>query len=119
MPEKTFASNLARAMRKAEMTQVALAKKSGIKQQLISSYIRKSRMAQYPSLRNLMRLAKALECTVDELLGLSSLKGQAGDSTIEERRSKLALQLAEVYDRLPKGDWRREAVKYILLSVGK
>ena len=119
MPEKTFSSNLVRAMRRTEMTQVALAKKSGIKQQLISSYIRKSRMAQYPSLRNLMRLASALECTVDELLGLSSFKGQSGDSTIGERRTRLALQLAEVYDRLPKSDWRREAVKYILLSAEK
>ena len=119
MTEKTFASNLLRITKSRGMTQVALAKRSGIKPQLISSYVRKSKMAQYPSLRNLVRLAKALECPADDLLGLSSFKGQARESTIGERRSKLALQLAEVYDRLQKSDWRREAVKHILLSDEK
>lgn len=119
MAEKTFAANLLRVMQSRGMTQVALAKKSGIKQQLISSYIRKSKMAQYPSLRNLMRLAKALECTVDELLGLSTFRKKPPDSVAEGKLSAQTLQLAEVLDQLPKDDWRWKAVKHLLLGEGK
>jgi transcriptional regulator with XRE-family HTH domain len=119
MAEKTFATNLLRVMQSRRMNQVALAKKSGIKQQLISSYIRKSKMAQYPSLRNLMRLAKALECTVDELLGLSTAKNRSPDLLTGEKLSKQTLRLAEALDRLPKDGWRWKAIKHLLLREGK
>lgn len=115
MGEKSFSSNLRRVMQTKGMTQVALARRSGIKQQLISSYIRKSKMARYPSLKNLMRLAKALECPVDDLLGLSS-ESQQSEAKRRKTFSDLARQLGEAFDRLPNNDWRREAVKHLLLG---
>jgi transcriptional regulator with XRE-family HTH domain len=119
MAEKTFAANLLMVMQSRGMTQVALAKKSGIKQQLISSYIRKSKMAQYPSLKNLMRLAMALECTVDELLGLGVSRKRSPDLVTVGKLTAQAQKLAEVLDQLPKDDWRWRAVTHLLLSENK
>ena len=57
-------------MTEKNVNQVELAKRSGISQGLISSYIRGGRAAKEPSLRNLLALQRALHCSLEELTGI-------------------------------------------------
>lgn len=113
-----LSENLAELMAKKGMNQVELAKKSGIKQPLISSYLRESPSAKLPSLPNLLRLARALSCTLEQLTGLESTAGienaaheiDPATLTPEER------EMLEAFKALPPDDWRRQAVENILLK---
>lgn len=70
-----FSINLARIMREGDINQVELAKKSGISQPRISGYLSESKYAKFPSLKNLIKLARALHVSLEELTGLESLRG--------------------------------------------
>lgn len=60
-----FNENLRRIRRAKDITQESLSEKTGIHQTHISHYERGERK---PSFDNLMSLANALECTIDELV---------------------------------------------------
>lgn len=62
---ETIAYNLRKHMARARINQVELAKRSGVAQTQISTYLRAERM---PSIPNLMRLARGLTVTYPELL---------------------------------------------------
>lgn len=59
-----FAYRLYRIMQRKHITQQELANRTGITQQQISSYITGKRL---PSFYNIDKIAKALDCSVDEL----------------------------------------------------
>ena len=106
-----FSEYLAQYMKERKVNQVELAKISGIKQQLISSYIRGSKTARLPSFKNLIRLANALDCSIDQLIGLDDIaSGKTGGLDLTGDSQKIV----EAYNRLPETDWRREAIKEIL-----
>lgn len=110
MDSSDFSDSLARIMKDRNVNQVELAKASGIKQQLISSYIRGSKTARLPSFKNLIRLSNALDCSIDQLMGL----GDSSLGAIGIDLSGDAQRIVEAYTSLPEGDWRREAIKEIL-----
>ncbi len=111
MENSDFSDSLAQIMKERKVNQVELAKISGIKQQLISSYIRGSKTARLPSFKNLIRLANALDCSIDQLIGLDDIgSGKAVGSDLTSDSQKIV----EAFNRLPKEDWRREAIKEIL-----
>lgn len=108
MDSSNFSESLALIMKERHVNQVELSKISGIKQQLISSYIRGSKTARLPSFKNLIRFANALDCSIDQLMGFSRGKAYSLDLSGDPQR------IVEAYSRLPKEDWRREAIKEIL-----
>jgi transcriptional regulator with XRE-family HTH domain len=107
-----LSQNLRRLMELRGMNQVELSKKSGVDRVLISNYLRESKAGKYPSLQNLLKLAKALNCTLEELTGLDIPAGTIKPSA-QELTSK-AKRLAKAYDSLPPNDWRRKAIDEIL-----
>ncbi len=64
-----FSENLRRIMSEKGINQVELEKRSGVKQQLISNYVNESKPSIFPNLTNLRKLAEALSCSADELIG--------------------------------------------------
>lgn len=60
-----FASNLLEMMDNARMTQRDLAEEAGLSESTISQYINKRKI---PSLRAIINLSYALDCSVDELI---------------------------------------------------
>ncbi len=111
MENSDFSDSLAQIMKERKVNQVELAKISGIKQQLISSYIRGSKTARLPSFKNLIRLANALDCSIDQLIGLDDI---ASGKAIGSDLSSDSQKIVEAFNALPKDDWRREAIKEIL-----
>jgi len=93
-----FSENLARLMAEKGVSQVALAKRSGIKQPLISHYLHESKHAKFPSLKNLIALARALRCSLDELVGIEDIR--AGRIELPEE----ILNMAHKFDKLDKRD---------------
>ena len=59
--------------KKRMMTQVELAEKSGVSQQAISSIENGSRKT--PSVETLYKLARALKCTIDDLIADNEKEG--------------------------------------------
>lgn len=115
----TLAKNLARIMAERRVNQVELAKKSGIKQPLISSYLNESRYARFPSLKNLIALARALKCTLDELTGLERSRNSRKVIDNSPQFGETATKLAELYESLPDDDWRKQAMDDFLLQGNK
>lgn len=70
-----FRDNLRKLMGIYGLNQVELAKKSGVPQSLISQHLSGHPNVQTPSLKTLVALARALNCTLEELTGLESLRG--------------------------------------------
>ena len=64
-----FSRQLKIFMELRNFDQVELSKKSGVDQSLINKYLREDPKGQNPSLKNLVALAKALNCTLEELTG--------------------------------------------------
>lgn len=116
MGKYRLCESLLRIMKDRGLNQVELAKKSGIKQQLISSYLRESKVARVPSLKSLLRLADALGCSLDELTGHRVPEQDGGEAAETLNLSGDALELARLYDKLPAGDWCREAVQKLLVA---
>ena len=115
----TLAKNLAKIMADRGVNQVELAKKSGIKQQLISSYIKESRYAKFPSLKNLIALAKALKCSLDELTGFEGSRSTRKVIDKSPQLGETATKLARFYESLPVDDWRKRALEEFLLKSNK
>lgn len=111
-----FRDNLRELMGIYGLNQVELAKKSGVRQSLISQHLSGHPNVQTPSLKTLTALARALHVSLEELTGLESLKGiekeadDVGDLSIEEK------EILEAYHALSDNDWRRKAVEEILLK---
>lgn len=95
---------LTQLMRERGLSGRLLAKKSGVPQQLISSYQRAGAQAKLPSVKNLMALAKALHVTPNDLLGWPA------DSPIPEE----AIRLSHAVQDLPKSDPRRKIIMILL-----
>jgi len=96
------------------LNQVSLSKKSGVSQALISSYLRKGSKAKYPSLKNLIKIAKVVGCSLDELVGISKPPHDI-DSIAKLRPSPDQLALWQAYANLPEGHWMRFMVEQELL----
>ncbi len=79
------------------LTQVQLAEKLGMSQPLLSRYER-GELRLHGAL--VAELAKALEVTTDELLGVKKLKGNGRARGLDRR----VIQLAEQIEQLPKRD---------------
>lgn len=98
-----------------------LAKRSGIHYVQIYRYLNGSPKGKEPSIANLVRLAHALNCTLEQLTGLPAVSG------IEEATDKLDLTklsdeeraLLDAYGALPDDDWRKKMIDDILLKRGK
>lgn len=112
----TLAENLAKYMAERGLNQVELAKKSGIKQQLISSYLNESSYAKFPSLNNLIALARALKCSLEELTGFGDI-GKFEKLNIDSaiKLSDSAIKLAKFYESLPADDVRRQIMEDFLI----
>jgi transcriptional regulator with XRE-family HTH domain len=99
-----------------DLNQVELSKISGVSQTLISSYLRESAKAKYPSLPNLAALIEALECRLEDMIDLKDTqrigteKGLNDDPTNEQRA------LWDAYSRLPDGHWLKIMIKQELLK---
>lgn len=93
------------------LNQVELSAKSGVAQNLISSYLRGAKQAQYPSLKSLLALATALHCTLEELTGLSAL--HEAEAKIPQISDKV-WALAKFLDSLPENDPRRKIVDELM-----
>jgi transcriptional regulator with XRE-family HTH domain len=92
---ETLGQRLARVRREKGYTQIELAEKIGIIQVLVSDYER-DQLRLHAEM--VVRFAKALDISADEILGL---KIQSSNGTIKNRRVLRRLQLVE---QLPKRD---------------
>jgi transcriptional regulator with XRE-family HTH domain len=108
--------NLERLMAARNLNQVELSRKSGISQGLISSYIRQGKAAKFPSLQNMVKLAGALHCTLEELTGLPALHS-IEEKVAAHQPSPEALAFAEALEKLPADDPRRKAIEVLLMDV--
>lgn len=86
-----FSENLRRIMMERSINQVELSKKSGISQPVISRYWNEDERGKLPSLKNLLALARALNCTVDELTGSEGVN-------IEKQKTYLSRKLQELLE---------------------
>ena len=103
--------NLARLMQAKGMNQVELSRHSGVSQTLISSYLRGGKEAKSPSLKNLLLLATALHCTLEELTGLPTLH------EAEARIPALTpdtLKFGRFFESLPDGDRLKECLREMM-----
>lgn len=83
-----------------QMNQVDLAGKSGVAQQAISSYLRRSSKGKYPSYPTLVKLAKALRCDLYDLTGLEELRGVV----VAPKLNPEVQALYDFYQSLPDDD---------------
>jgi len=99
---------LKQLMQDRGMNQVDLSKRSGVGQNLISSYLRGAKQAQYPSLKNLLALATALHCTLEDLTGLPALRG--AEVKLPELTPD-ALRFGKFFESLLDGDPLKEYLR--------
>ena len=115
MAVKNFSINLRNLMKKAELNQVQLAKKSGVKQQYLSRYLNENAEGKLPrSLETLVSLCKALDCSLYELTGLSSLRSVSQIGKTDSNLSAEALRIARQYENLSTKDPKRTTIKRLL-----
>ena len=102
--------NLAKLMQQRGLNQVELAERSGLSQPMISNYLIGSHRGKQPTLRNLLALVKALNCSLEDLTGIPV------SSTIDPAKqpSPEMLELARTIESLPVDDWRRKSILEIL-----
>jgi transcriptional regulator with XRE-family HTH domain len=94
-PENSFAARLSRIRKDRGFTQAELADKAGMIQALISDY-ELGKLRPHPDV--LVRLARALGASADEILGLAPIAKAHG---VHNRRF---LRRLEAVDKLPKRD---------------
>lgn len=111
-----FSENLARIMREKDINQVELSKKSGVSQPRISGYLHESKWARVPNLKNLIALARALNCSLETLTGLESLEGIEKEADAIGELSAEEKAIIEAYNALPDDDWKKKAVEGMLLK---
>lgn len=90
-----------------------LAKKSGIHYVQISGYLKSDAKGKYPSLKNLIALAMALNCSLEDLTGY---KMREIPKTKTEDMPQEIIDLAQKIKDLPDNDWRRQAIDKILMD---
>lgn len=96
---------LAELMEKRGISGRQLAKKSGVSYVMIMSYLRSDqRQGKYPSLKSLIALARALNCTLEELTGLESLRSMEKKTEAvksgEYNLSPKAKEFARLYNNI-------------------
>lgn len=102
-------------MQLRDLNQVELSRMSGVSQTLISSYLRESAKAKYPSLPNLAALREALECRFEDLIDIRDterLRTENGQN--DPTREQLVLW--DAYTKLPDGHWLKIMIKQELLN---
>lgn len=110
-----FSSNLRKLMARAELTQVDLAKLSGIKQQAISRYLNEDPQGKRPrDLEALVALCLALNCSLYDLTGLRSLREIQTSAPDSQGLSDEAIRLARLFDKLSSKDPKRARIKKAL-----
>ena len=97
------------------MNQVDLARESGVPQTLISSYLRESAKAKYPSLSNLIALKAALGCSLEELTGVEDAN-RSQEVCEETGPSEEQTALWKAYQKLPDGHWLKIMIQQELLG---
>ena len=110
-----FSECLARLMRESKINQPELARLSGVDQSLISRYLREDPRAKLPKVYNLMALAGAFKCSLDQLLGLSQTDNQLPKEA-EFSPTEKQLILWRKYTELPKGHWLKAVIDQELLG---
>ena len=95
-----FRRNLAAFMRKRELNQVRLSKKTGIAQSVISRYLGGGVDKSLPGLAHLISLAAALGCTLYELTGDERLRDVEADMAKIKEIPPEAEELWEAYKSL-------------------
>ena len=113
---ENFSQNLARMMAERGINQPELAHLSGVDQSLISRYLRSDKKAKLPNLNNLVALAKALNCTLENLAGVEIPQGRLEKDT-DPQRSSEQIALLEAYEKLPEGHWLKIMIKQELLNL--
>ena len=112
---ESFSSNLSRIMAERGLNQPELARLSGVDQSLISRYLRGNARAKCPSINNLVALAKALNCSLERLVGLEELpRNQEEEEKIQPSNEQIVLTRA--FDKLPEGHWLKIMIRQELLD---
>jgi len=106
-----FSENLAKLMADRGLSQSTLAAKAGITQPRISGYLTESKYSKFPSLKILIALARALRCSIDELVGLEPFK--RGDIKLPDDITEAMKE----YDKLPKED--RKLIRLLVERLSK
>lgn len=110
-----FSNNLAVIMAERGLNQPELARLSGVDQSLISRYLRNDQRARLPRLKNLVALAKALDCTLEDLIGVK--KTDRLETELQDNSpSRDQIALWEAYNKLPEGHWLRVMIEQELLD---
>lgn len=109
---------LAEMMKKRRLSGRLLAKRSGVHYVQIMGYLRADpKQGKFPSLQNLTALARALNCTLEELTGLESLRGI--EKKIEKPElSERALEFAHLYNGLS-DDTAKELIQDMILKAAE
>lgn len=102
-------------MASRNVNQPELSRLSGVDQSLISRYLRQDSGAKIPSVRNLTALAKALGCSLLELVGVAEHTQSQQDCSVDSP-SKEQIALWDAYSRLPDGHWLKIMIKQELLN---
>jgi len=105
-----FSENLKKIMGQYNITQVILAEKSGLGQSHISQLCRG---VKNPTLPVLLSLAKALNCSLEELTGMEELKKIDESPEIK----KEALEFSELFEKLEEKS--KKAITTLMKSLKK
>ena len=102
---------LARIMAEKQISIMELAKKAHVHHTQIYGYISGNKKGKTPTLRTMLALATALQCTLEELTGLESLHDA------ERRIPELtpdAVKFGKFYESLPDGDPLKEYLRKMI-----
>ncbi len=108
-----FSKILSELMAKQNLTVSELSKKSGIHYVMINRYLKSDRKGKLPSVETILSLAKALECSLDELLGFKISNDNIKESPI---LSSTARTIGIFIDDL---DAKDNLKKLLLLAIKK
>ncbi len=98
-------------MSKMGLNQVELSKKTGIRQALISDWLRGR---HEPKLPMLLKLSRYFQISLAELTGLESLRDIEKEAEDIKEFTDEEKAFLEAYSSLPEDDWRRKAIDDIL-----
>lgn len=106
---------LAEFMEKRGMSGRELSKKSGVHYVQIMGYLRiDPKQGKLPSIENLIKIARALRVSLEELTGMEIAKGIEKRLADNPKLTEKAERFAEAYNGLPADDWRRKAISDML-----
>jgi len=88
---------------------------TGVKQQYLSRYLNENDTGKLPrSIETLVSLCKALDCSLYELTGLSSLRSVSQNGKTDSNLSAEALSIARQYEKLSTKDPKRMTIRRLL-----